>query len=498
MLLKKGVIFMESHERNWGTIAFLGPAVFLLFVLMVYPSLETIRLSFMDRQGENYVGFENYQYALTSSKMQEAFGNNLLWLIIFTLGTVLFGLLIATLADRVSYEAFAKAIIFLPMAISFVGAGVIWKFVYDLNPPGTPLQPGNQIGILNAMLLPLRPDDTLNDALNAFQREGIPANREDVVNIIIATETTALQEAVTAGDLTQERTDHLLTILPNAANDYVDGKLPPSDQEWQALGQWPRVAIDTINTTLASQPEGSGRAICNALPYACVYEIQDVEEAAIDNAVEANELDQARADDLKDGIIGAAQAYVTRGERPAGEGWQTVDQWDSIIAGLKRINLRSVNSSLDTGIEPIDWIRQQGVNNFALIIVAVWIWTGFCMVVLSAALKAIPQELYEAARVDGANEFRIFFSITIPQLMPTLTVVTTTMIVNVLKVFDIVYVMTAGNFGTEVIANRMYQEMYSGNREFGHASAIAVVLMLAIIPVMIFNIAQFRKQEAER
>jgi alpha-glucoside transport system permease protein len=489
---------MDTQEHRRDATVFLGPAVFLLFVLMVYPALETIRLSFMDRQGENFVGFENYQYALTSTKMQEAFGNNLLWLIVFTAGTVLFGLLIATLTDRVRYESLAKAVIFLPMAISFVGAGVIWKFVYDLKPPGTPLQPGNQIGILNAMILPLRPDGTLNDALNALQAEGIPANREDVVAAIIDTETTALQEAVTAGDLTQERADQLLAMLPNAANDYVSGRLPAPDQEWQALGQWPRAAIDTINTALADQPEGSGRTICNAIPYACVFEIEDVEEEAIDSAVAANQLEGARADELKEGLRAAALAYVTSGTQPAGEGWQTVAQWDSVIAGVNEINLRSVNNSLDTGIEPIDWIRQQPVNNYALIIVAVWIWTGFCMVVLSAALKAIPAELYEAARVDGANELRIFFSITIPQLMPTITVVTTTMIVNVLKVFDIVYVMTAGNFGTEVIANRMYQEMYSGNREFGHASAIAVVLMLAIIPVMVFNISQFRKQEAMR
>jgi ABC-type sugar transport system permease subunit len=489
---------MDTQQHRRDATVFLGPAVFLLFVLMVYPSLETLRLSFLDRQGESFVGLENYQYAFTSSKMQEAFGNNLLWLIVFTAGTVLFGLLIATLTDRVRYESLAKAVIFLPMAISFVGAGVIWKFVYDLKPPGTPLQPGNQIGILNAALLPLRPDGTLNDSLNALQAQGIPASRQDVTNAIISSETEALQEAVSAGDLTQERADQLLAMLPSAANDYLDGKLPPPDQEWPGLGQWPRVAIDTINVTLAAQPEGSGRAICNAIPYACVFEIEDVEEDAIDSAVEAETLDSERGDELKEELRAAALAYVTRGETPAGEGWQTVDQWDSVITGVSEINLRGVNSSLDTGIEPVDWIRQQPTNNFALILVAVWIWTGFCMVVLSAALKAIPGELYEAARVDGANEFRIFFSITIPQLMPTLTVVTTTMIVTVLKVFDIVYVMTAGNFGTEVIANRMYQEMYSGNREFGHASAIAVVLMLAIVPVLVFNISQFRKQEAQR
>jgi ABC-type sugar transport system permease subunit len=489
---------METQDQKWGAAVFIGPAVFLLFILMVYPSLETIRLSFLDRKGDNYIGFDNYQYALTSSKMQEAFGNNLLWLVVFTIGTVLFGLLIATLTDRVRYESFAKAVIFLPMAISFVGAGVIWKFVYDLKPPGTPLQPGNQIGVLNAIVVSLGPDGTLNDSLNALLAQGIPVNRADVVNAIVDTETSAQKEAVTAGDLTQDQSDQLLTMLPSAANNYVDGKLPPSDQQWQALGQWPRVAIATINTVLAAQPEGSGRAICNAIPYACVYAIEDVEEPAIDSAVTANGLDPARAKTLKDELPDAALAYVKSGVRPSGEGWQTVDQWDGVIVGAKEINLRAINNTLDTGKQPIDWIRQQGINNFALILVAVWIWTGFCMVVLSAALKAIPEDLFEAARVDGANEFRIFFSITIPQLMPTLTVVTTTMIVNVLKVFDIVYVMTAGNFGTEVMANRLYQEMYSGNREFGHASAIAVVLMVAIIPVMIFNIYQFRKQEAQR
>jgi len=118
--------------------------------------------------------------------------------------------------------------------------------------------------------------------------------------------------------------------------------------------------------------------------------------------------------------------------------------------------------------------------------------------VLSAALKGIPAELLEAARVDGANEFQVFFQVIIPQLMPTLTVVTTTMVITVLKVFDIVYVMTAGNFGTEVIANRMYLEMYGGNREFGRASAIAVVLMLAIVPMLVYNVIQFRRQEARR
>lgn len=489
---------MRSQESRWTPALFLGPAVFLLFMLMVYPSLDTIRLSFMDRLAENYVGLDNYDYALTSTRMKEAFRNNLLWLFVFTIGTVVLGLLIATLADRVRYESFAKAIIFMPMAISFVGAGVIWKFVYDLKPTGNPLQPNPQIGLLNAILVSIDPDDTLGDAIAWLRDEGAPVERGDVLDAIVAVETEAIQEAVAEGDLTQERAGELLDKLPDRARKYIEGELPPREEEWQALGQWPRVSIDAINQALATMPEGSGRAICNAIPYACALRIERIEEDAIDDAVDAGTLTPEQASDLEDDLRSMALAYVKDGTRPGVEGLQTFDQWDEIIAGVNEINVRAVNSSLDTGVEPIDWIRRSGINNLALITVGVWIWTGFCMVVLSAALKGIPAELLEAARVDGANEFQVFFRVIIPQLMPTLTVVTTTMVITVLKVFDIVYVMTAGNFGTEVIANRMYLEMYGGNREFGRASAIAVVLMLAIVPMLVYNVIQFRRQEARR
>ncbi|MFH1938760.1 MAG: sugar ABC transporter permease, partial [bacterium] len=135
--------------------------------------------------------------------------------------------------------------------------------------------------------------------------------------------------------------------------------------------------------------------------------------------------------------------------------------------------------------------------NFCLIMVGVWIWTGFCMVILSASYKGIPRELLEAARVDGATEFRIFWKIILPLMKPTLAVVATTMTINVLKVFDIVYVMTNGNFDTEVIANRMYKEMFIF-RNYGRASSIAVLLLLIIIPMIIINIRRFREQEAIR
>lgn len=279
---------------------YIGPALLILVFFLVYPTLHTFYLSLFDERSGQFVGLENYAFAFTTKAMLIAFRNNLLWLVLFTVLTVGLGLAIAVLTDRVRYEAVAKSVIFLPMAISFVGAGVIWKFMYAYRPAGAA-----QIGLLNATL----------------------------------------------------------SNFPN--------------------------------------------------------------------------------------------------------------------------------------FEPIGWLINKMINNFALIAVGVWIWTGFCMVILSAALKGIPREILEAARADGANEWQTFRHVILPMMRPTIAIVATTMVINVLKVFDIVYVMTNGAFDTEVIANRMYKEMFHF-RNFGRASAIAVILLLAIIPVMVANIRRFQEQEAMR
>jgi len=283
---------------------FIAPALLLVTFFLVYPSIHTTVLSFFGRpysaRAEGFVGLENYKHFFTDKNMLTAFRNNALWVVILTTFTVSFGLIFAVLLDRVRYEKIVKSIVFIPMAISMVGASVIWKFVYAFRPAGA-----EQIGILNA-----------------------------------------------------------------------------------------------------------------------------------------------------------------------------------IVAAF--------------GGEPLGWlIERPWINNLCLIIVGIWIWTGFCMVILSAAYKNIPKELLEAARIDGANEWQIFWRIILPLLRPTVAVVTTTMVVFVLKIFDIVYVMTNGNFSTEVVANRMYKEMFSFFR-YGRASAIAVILLLLIIPVMLFNIRRFREQEAIR
>ncbi len=292
-----------ARRRSYVHWLWLLPALFFVSVFLIYPSVETFRTSLLNADSSSYVGAENYIQVFSDSASRGALLNNLLWLSLFTLLTVALGLVLAVLTGGVRYESVAKAMIFIPMAISFVAAAVIWKFIYAYNPPGS-----EQIGLLNA-----------------------------------------------------------------------------------------------IGTSLGFPPHA----------------------------------------------------------------WLVEQQ----IAG----------QSLPTPLH---------ANNFAIIIVGVWMWTGFAMVILSAALKDIPVEIIEAARVDGANRWQIFRRIMLPLVAPALGVMATTLVIQGLKQFDIVWVITAGNYGTDVIATRMYKEMFN-YRDFGRAAALAVVLLIAIIPIMAINIRRF-------
>lgn len=283
--------------RRLQPFVFIGPAVAIMGWYLAVPVLRTLVLSFKDAISKDWVGLDNYIFAFTDRIMLETFRNNLLWMILGTSLSVGFGLLISVLADRSRFEAVYKSIIFMPMAISFVGAGVIWKFMYSYRGEGVGVQ---EIGLLNAVVL--------------------------------------------------------------------------------ALG---------------------GRA----------------------------------------------------------QPWLSLPPW----------------------------------NNFFLIIIMVWLQTGYAMVVISSAIKGIPAELLEAARIDGATEVQAFFGVTVPYIKGTLITVTTTIVIFSLKLFDIVRVMTGGNNGTNVIANEFYLQRFTyGNT--GRASAIAIVLLLAVIPVIVNNLREFNKE----
>jgi alpha-glucoside transport system permease protein len=275
------------------------PAVGFATVFMVIPTINTIFLSFLDRKSEHFVGLANYVYFFTNPGTLGSIKNSVLWLVFFTGGVVIGGLLIAVLFDRVRYESAAKLAVFLPLPISAVAASIIWKFMFEYQPAGQV-----QTGTLNALI------------------------------------------------------------------------------------------------------------------------------------------------------------------------------------GVVRLG-------------PVAWLVESTTNNPALIFVGIWISTGFAMVIISSALKAISPELLEAARLDGASEVQVLRTVIVPLLLPTLTVITTTMVITALKVFDIVYVLTGGAFDTDVIASQMFNQLASAGH-YGRASAVGVILLIAIIPLLVINVRRFRREEAIR
>jgi alpha-glucoside transport system permease protein len=294
---------MAKNIRRAASIRpwlFLGPALAFLTLYLVYPVFESFYLSLHDRNADQFVGLSNYTWLFKNPEFQESLINNLLWLLVVPAASTFFGLVIAALTDKVSWGNIAKSLIFMPMAISFIGASIIWKFIYDYRGPGS-----EQIGLLNAVV-------------------------------------------------------ELFGVTPQA--------------------------------------------------------------------------------------------------------WITIPFW----------------------------------NNFFLMIILIWIQTGFAMVILSAALRGIPEETVEAAVLDGANGVQIFFKILIPQIWGTIAVVWTTITILVLKVFDIVLAMTNGQWSTQVLANMMFDWMFRGGGDFGRGAAIAVIIMIAVIPVMVWNMRNASAEMEDR
>jgi len=291
----------STQIQSWlKYVVFLGPAAVLLVVGLVYPALRTIWLSFLDARGEEFVGLTNYIFIFTRPELLLVLRNTLLWVVIVPVLSTIVGLLIAYLTDRMRGAAIVKSLIFMPMAISFVGASIIWKFVYNFEP-----NPNRaEIGILSA-----------------------------------------------------------------------------------------------------------------------------------------------------------------------------------IVKGF--------------GAEPPNWLLEAPLNTFLLMIVMIWIQSGFAMVILSAAMKAVPDEIVEASMLDGANQVKRFVQITVPMIRNSIVVVLSTITIATLKVFDIVRTMTGGNFETSVVANEMYTQAFrSGN--VGTGSGLAVVLFLMVIPLIVYNIRQLRLERTER
>ncbi|MCG6857162.1 MAG: sugar ABC transporter permease [Salaquimonas sp.] len=363
-----------NQIRPW---LFLFPAIFALTLYLAYPVVETLRLSLTDRNaGGAFVGLANYRQMMDEPKFWEAMKNNMLWLIVVPAAATAFGLLAAQLTDRIKWGNIAKSLIFMPMAISFVGASVIFKLVYD-----TRAADQDQIGVLNALWLTF--DGETSSLI--FLRL-VPA-------IIVLAFGAFMAYGI------------YLTLRPLIWGEAERGG-----------GSWWTVPL----------------------------------RAAV--------------------AIGAA--------------------WLLWLSLKSIFNLFTV--TLPYG-EPQTWLTVPFWNNFFLMVVLIWIQTGFAMVILSAALRGIPEETIEAAIIDGASPFDIFFKIKVPQIMSTIVVVWTTITLVVLKVFDIVYAMTNGQWETQVLANYMYDKLFRAN-DWGVGSASAIIIMLLVTPILIWNVYTTRKE----
>ncbi|WP_108836491.1 carbohydrate ABC transporter permease [Tateyamaria sp. Alg231-49] len=358
--------------RPW---LFLFPAMFALGLYLAYPVFETLRLSLTDHdQGGAFVGLANYNQMFGEPKFWEALRNNLLWLIVVPAASTAFGLLAAQLTDRIKWGSIAKSLIFMPMAISFVGAGVIFKLVYETRPADQ-----NQIGILNAVWL------QFDGGFGSFlMLQALPT---------------------------------LILLSFGAIVAYVG---------WIF-----------VRPIAESRQNGGGAGFVPLRLF-----------------------------------VGAAALYLVY---------------------LSISSLIGVFTFDYPYGEPQTWLTIPFWNSFLLMVVLIWIQTGFAMVILSAALRGIPEETIEAAIVDGANPFQVFFKIKVPQIMGTIVVVWTTITITVLKVFDIVFAMTNGQWETQVLANYMFDKLFRAN-DWGVGSAAAIVIMIMVSPILVWNVYNARKE----
>jgi len=363
-----------NQIRPW---LFLFPALFALGLYLAYPVFATLWLSVTDRDaGGAFVGFANYAQMFGEPKFWEAMQNNMLWLFIVPAFSTGFGLLAAQLTDRISWGGVAKSLIFMPMAISFVGAAVIWKLVYDTRPIDQ-----DQIGVLNAVWLSFD-----GGAFSVLALKIVPALILIIFAAFLAYSIFQIVRSLARGGHSHSATPWWGLLLRGAA---------------AIAGVW-----------LIWLSSGS--------------------------------------------IVSLVSATLPYGEPQT---WLTIPFWNSIF----------------------------------LMAVLIWIQTGFAMVILSAALRGIPEETIEAAVIDGANPFQIFFRIKVPQIMSTIVVVWTTITIVVLKVFDIVFAMTNGQWETQVLANYMYDKLFRAN-DWGVGSASAMIIMLLVTPILVWNVYNARKE----
>ncbi|WAU80367.1 ABC transporter permease subunit [Streptomyces sp. Qhu-G9] len=417
-------------------LTFVFPALLLLGALVVYPVLFSVGRSFFDASGDRFVGGDNYTEMFRDPATLKAVRNTAVWVVVAPTLLTGLGLVLAVLVEKVRWATAFKLLLFMPMAVSFLAAGIIFRLAYDEDP---------EKGVLNAAVV------SVHDAFqgtssypNARAREGQGLARGADGSY----RTTA---AASPGDTVG------LGLVGVRAEDLPAGARPA-----HAAAARKASADELRGVVYLDFTRGGGGA-----------------QGRVDRTESG--LPQMKVEAVRDGRTVASAATAADGSF----------RFQDLEPGSYTVRLPASNFA--PPYEGISWLGPALVTP-AIIGAYLWIWTGFAMVLIGAGLAALPRDALEAARMDGANEWQIFRRITVPLLAPVLTVVFVTLVINVMKVFDLVYIIAPGPVQEDatVLATQMWLVSFGGGNNQGLGSALGVLLLLLVIPAMVFNVRRFR------
>lgn len=430
-----GVRRSVTGTRGLVAAGFLLPALVLLGALVVYPIGYSVYRSFFDRSGDGFAGLGNYVEIFTDDTILTAVENNAIWVVVAPTVATALGLMFAVLTERVRWGTAFKLVVFMPMAISMLAAGIIFRLVYEQDP---------ERGVANAVWVGVH--DTFAESAGFPKARPAPAH--------------PLKPAGGGAFVTERPVRAGSPVLLPLVG--VPPDRMPSDAR-PAKPAPPSTDGGITGTAWLDFTRGGGGTV---------------------NAVDPAEL----------GLKGLAIEAVKDG-RVVAEATAAADGTFSLPKEADGAALRLPESNFREPYNGVDWLGPSLVTP-AIIGSYLWMWAGFAMVLIAAGLAAVPRELLEAARVDGANEWQVFRRVTVPLLAPVLAVVLVTLMINVLKIFDLVFIIAPGSAQDDanVLALQLYRSSFGTDAHLGVGSAIAVLLLLLVIPVMAFNIRRIRRE----
>jgi alpha-glucoside transport system permease protein len=425
----------RERWRGYGiAAAFLAPAVLLLVVWIVYPMFHTTYRSFFNRSGDEFVGLDNYGEIFSEDTLVTAIKNNVLWVLFVPAFVTAIGLVFAVLVERVRFSVAFTTVVFMPMAISLFAAGVIWRVMYEKDPDA---------GAVNAAVGVVKDSFSNPGSISDARPSTDAVEAEPGGSLVLATPLEPGGVAalgLTAISTSELPADAEQAVRPEALQGGITGVV------WRDF-----------------KPGGGEEGV-----------VEDEELGVPGLSIELRD---------DSGSTVASASTETDG----------TFVFENVESGSYRVAIPG--STFAAPFEGYSWLGPSLITP-AIMIAYIWVWAGFAMVVIAAGLSAIPRDLLEAARTDGANEWQVFRRVTVPLLAPVLTVVFITMLIYVLKVFDIVIAVAPGSVQDDanVIALAMWRTSFGGVRDFGLGSAIAVFLFLLVIPILALNIRRFRRE----